>query len=347
MPLPDSAVIAAAVSAWRAGELVAFPTETVYGLGADAANPAAVGKIFAAKGRPTSHPLIVHLPAVDHLEQWAVDIPAAAWKLASAFWPGPLTLILRRAPWVPAVVSGGQESIGLRVPAHPLALALLQSYAAAGGGENGLSGIAAPSANRFGRLSPTDAAHVREELGDVVHVIVDGGRCSIGIESTIVDLTVPAGRPPRLLRPGQLSPEMIARVLDVAPCAPTANDATTPRVSGALAAHYAPQTPLQIIDGEQLSCTLNELLDQGKSCAVLCRQPQFVAPVGVAQRVLPDEPAAYAFGLYAALRELDGYGVDRILIEAIPASADWHAIADRLRRAEYGSAALIVSRANE
>lgn len=343
-PAVDPAVITAAVAAWRAGELVAFPTETVYGLGADAANPTAVGKIFAAKGRPANHPLIVHLPAVDQLEQWAVDIPAAAWRLATAFWPGPLTLILRRAPWVPAVVSGAQDSIGLRVPAHPLALALLQAYAAAGGGENGMSGIAAPSANRFGRLSPTEAAHVREELGDAVRVIVDGGRCPVGIESTIVDLTVPAGQPPRLLRPGQLTPDAIARVLGVAPCGTAATDATTPRVSGSLAAHYAPQTPLQIVAHEQLPRTLHALLEQGKRCGVLCRQPQFAASAGVTWRVLPDEPAGYAFGLYAALRELDGSGVDRILVEAIPNRADWQAVADRLRRAEYGSAVHDTSR---
>ncbi|HOL65331.1 MAG TPA: Sua5 family C-terminal domain-containing protein, partial [Accumulibacter sp.] len=210
-----------------------------------------------------------------------------------------------------------------------------------------LSGIAAPSANRFGRLSPTDAAHVREELGDAVRVIVDGGRCPVGIESTIVDLTVPAGQAPRLLRPGRLSSEAIARVLGVKPTGPAATDVTTPRVSGSLAAHYAPQTPLQIVAGERLPHTLHALLEERKRCAVLCRQPQFAAPASVAQRVLPDEPVGYAYGLYAALRELDGSGVDRILVEAIPAGADWLAIADRLRRAEYGSAAPITSRDSE
>ena len=188
MPSP----LAQAVRLLQAGELVAFPTETVYGLGADAANPQAVAKIFAAKGRPADHPLIVHLADASHLTQWAIDIPPTAHALAEAFWPGPLTLILPKAPAVPLAVTGGQQTVGLRVPAHPLALELLQAYAQAGGGHGGLCGIAAPSANRFGRISPTEAAHVRDELGSAVSLILDGGRCAVGIESTIIDLTRPA-----------------------------------------------------------------------------------------------------------------------------------------------------------
>ena len=164
---------AQAVKLLQDGELVAFPTETVYGLGADAANPEAVAKIFAAKGRPADHPLIVHLPGAGYLDRWARDIPALAWELAEAFWPGPLTLILKRAPAVPYAVTGGQETVGVRVPSHPLALGLLRAYAQAGGGANQMCGIAAPSANRFGRISPTDATHVREELGDAVAVRID------------------------------------------------------------------------------------------------------------------------------------------------------------------------------
>lgn len=173
---------AQAVKLLQDGELVAFPTETVYGLGADAANPEAVAKIFAAKGRPADHPLIVHLPGAGYLDRWARDIPALAWELAEAFWPGPLTLILKRAPAVPYAVTGGQETVGVRVPSHPLALGLLRAYAQAGGGANQMCGIAAPSANRFGRISPTDATHVREELGDAVALVLDGGPCAVGIE---------------------------------------------------------------------------------------------------------------------------------------------------------------------
>jgi L-threonylcarbamoyladenylate synthase len=203
---PISPDLAAAVRLLQSGELVAFPTETVYGLGADAANPAAVAKIFAAKGRPAEHPLIVHLSGADYLEQWARDIPSSAWKLAEAFWPGPLTMILARAPAVPYAVTGGQETVGIRVPSHPLALALLRAYAQEGGGcgRGDMCGIAAPSANRFGRISPTDAAHVREELGDAVALVLDGGACEVGIESTIVDISRPC-LPPRLLRAGYIT----------------------------------------------------------------------------------------------------------------------------------------------
>lgn len=208
----DQAVIARAVALLQAGELVAFPTETVYGIGADAANPAAVGRIFTAKGRPADHPLIVHLPGDGGLDRWARDIPTRAWELAEAFWPGPLTLILKRAPAVPAIVTGGQDTVGVRVPAHPLALALLRAYAEAGGGVDGLCGIAAPSANRFGRISPTDAAHVRAELGDAVQLILDGGRCPVGIESTIVDLTRGDDQAPRLLRRGASRPSRSRRL---------------------------------------------------------------------------------------------------------------------------------------
>jgi tRNA threonylcarbamoyl adenosine modification protein (Sua5/YciO/YrdC/YwlC family) len=208
---PEKNDLDRAVALLQAGELVAFPTETVYGLGADAANPAAVARIFAAKRRPADHPLIVHLPADGYLDRWARDIPSVAWELAEAFWPGPLTLILKCAAAVPKVVTGGQDSVGLRVPAHPLALDLLRAYARAGGGLAGMGGIAAPSANRFGRISPTAAEHVREELGDAVPLILDGGRCPVGIESTILDLTPGESLPPRLLRPGRITPNRSRR----------------------------------------------------------------------------------------------------------------------------------------
>ncbi len=327
-----------AVQLLQAGELVAFPTETVYGLGADAANPEAVAKIFAAKGRPADHPLIVHLPGAAHLDRWARDIPAVAWELAEAFWPGPLTLILKRAPEVPYAVTGGQETVGVRVPAHPIALDLLRAYAQAGGGQNGLCGIAAPSANRFGRISPTDAAHVHEELGESVALVLDGGPCSVGIESTIIDLSRDDGFPPRLLRPGHITPEQIEDVIGVLPELPEARqDENAPRVSGSLDAHYAPLTPMRVAATAQLADVLRNLKENGKCFGLLAhtRQPGLV-PLH-ALRQLPDEPEGYARGLYAALRELDQAGNDLIVVEAISREPGWAAVADRLRRAACGS----------
>ena len=333
--------LAEAVRLLQAGELVAFPTETVYGLGADAANPEAVARIFAAKGRPADHPLIVHLPGAAHLERWARDIPALAWELAEAFWPGPLTLILKRAPAVPYAVTGGQETVGVRVPAHPVALELLRAYAQAGGGRDGLCGIAAPSANRFGRISPTDAAHVHEELGDAVALVLDGGPCTVGIESTIIDLSRDDGFPPRLLRPGHITPEQIENVIGLRPELPEARqEGSAPRVSGSLDAHYAPLTPMRIVASGQLPDTLRRLTESGKCFGLLAytRQPARV-PLH-ALRQLPDEPEGYARGLYAALRELDQAGNDLIVVEAIPGDPGWAAVADRLRRAACGSGLL-------
>ena len=331
-----------AVQLLQAGGLVAFPTETVYGLGADAANPEAVAKIFAAKGRPADHPLIVHLPGAAHLDRWARDIPAVAWELAEAFWPGPLTLILKRAPEVPYAVTGGQETVGVRVPAHPIALDLLRAYAQAGGGQNGLCGIAAPSANRFGRISPTDAAHVHEELGDAVALVLDGGPCAVGIESTIIDLSRDDGEGgilvPRLLRPGHITPEQIEDVIGVLPELPEARqDGNTPRVSGSLDAHYAPLTPMRVVATTQLPDVLQSLKESGKCFGLLAhtRQPGLVPLHSLRQ--LPDEPEAYARGLYAALRELDQAGNDLIVVEDISREPGWAAVADRLRRAACGS----------
>jgi L-threonylcarbamoyladenylate synthase len=329
-----------AVRLLQAGELVAFPTETVYGLGADAANPEAVAKIFAAKGRPADHPLIVHLPGAAHVDRWAIDVPQAAWELAEAFWPGPLTLILKRAPLVPTAVTGGQETVGLRVPAHPVALELLRAYAQAGGGRNGLCGLAGPSANRFGRISPTDAAHVREELGDAVALVLDGGPCAVGIESTIVDLSRAADLPPRLLRPGRISREQIAEVLGSLPELPGAEAAAAdaaPRVAGSLAAHYAPSTRLVVVASAQLAPALAALEGQGKRCGLLVHGPFPQALVPPSCRRLPDDAEGYARAFYAALRELDRGANDVIVVEDLPAEPQWAAIADRLRRAAFGS----------
>lgn len=316
--------IAQAVALLRAGDLVAFPTETVYGLGADAANPAAVAKIFAAKGRPADHPLIVHLPDASHLTRWAREIPADAEKLADAFWPGPLTLILKRQPQVPDAVTGGQDTVGLRVPNHPLALELLAAFD---------GGIAAPSANRFGRISPTTAAHVREELGDRVPLVLDGGACPVGIESTILDLSRGV---PVLLRPGAISAADIARVLGSAP-ETAAPHAETPRVSGSLDAHYAPRTPLQLVSSDGLLFALRNALVAGEKVAVLAPTAQAISHELVTWKQSPAEPAGFAHDLYASLRELDALGCVRLLVQQPPAGENWLAVNDRLRRAAAGS----------
>jgi L-threonylcarbamoyladenylate synthase len=342
---PLSAELTAAVRLLQSGELVAFPTETVYGLGADAADPAAVAKIFAAKGRPADHPLIVHLPGAAYMEQWARDIPATARKLAEVFWPGPLTLILARAPAVPYAVTGGQETIGLRVPAHPLSLALLDAYARAGGGRQGKCGIAAPSANRFGRISPTEAGHVRAELGNAVALVLDGGACAVGIESTILDLSR-RGKPPRLLRPGHITPERIGEIIGEMPEIPEIPEIRewpdgprapgVPRVPGSLDGHYAPRTAMRLTAPDELIQVVEESLAQGKRCGLLLRGPHTPPPVHSLRR-LPDTPEAYARALYAALRQLDLAGNDLILAETVPAAPAWAAVADRLRRAARGA----------
>lgn len=307
----------------RAGELVAFPTETVYGLGADASNPAAVAKIFAAKGRPADHPLIVHLPGDDLLDRWAREVPDAAYELAEAFWPGPLTLILKRAPGVPDAVTGGQDTVGLRVPGHPLALDLLRAF---GGG------IAAPSANRFGRISPTTAAHVREELGNAVALVLDGGPCQVGIESTILDLS---GADPRILRPGAVSAAMIAKVLGRWPAQGPA--AAAPRASGTLEAHYAPRTPLALLPPDVVIFAVREALARNEKLGVLAPQAVPITDPRIVWRQAAADPAAFAHDLYAALRELDAAGCARIVVQRPPQTEGWQAVNDRLRRAAAGS----------
>lgn len=306
-----------AAEALRGGGLVAFPTETVYGLGADAENPAAVARIFAAKGRPADHPLIVHIANPGQLTHWAKDIPPAAWLLAQRYWPGPLTLILRRACRVPDIVTGGQDTVGLRVPDHPLALALLKAF---GGG------IAAPSANHFGRVSPTTAAHVREELGAAMDFILDGGPCRVGIESTILDLS---GHQPRLLRPGAVTIAEIEAVLEQ-PIAQSGNDA--PRAPGMLRSHYAPKTPLCLVPGANLEAEARRRLAQGQRAAVLA-MPATLLATACHRQDMPTHPAGWARELYARLRALDTQNFDCILIEVPPIGANWQAVRDRLERA--------------
>jgi len=318
-----------AVDLLCAGELVAFPTETVYGLGADATNPESVARIFAAKGRPADHPLIVHLAGHDAVDHWAEQVPAAAWELMETFWPGPLTLILRKQAWVPDAVTGGQDTVGLRVPGHPVALELLRRFAAVAGEH---AGIAAPSANRFGRISPTTAAHVQEELGDRISLILDGGPCKVGIESTIVDFS--RGEPV-VLRPGHVSPAHLEAVFGRQLLIETAGGA--PRVSGSLAAHYAPQTPMRMVAGARLLDFLNAQRHKGGRCGVISHSQPPQAGMPHAWRLLAADPVGYAHQIYGALRELDHAGVDLIAVEALPEAAEWAAVADRLRRAVAGS----------
>lgn len=320
--MPATEVLRAA-ALLRAGELVAFPTETVYGLGADASNPLAIARIFAAKGRPADHPLIVHLPGVSHLERWAIDIPEVAGKLAVAFWPGPLTLILKRHPAVPDAIAGGQDTVGLRVPNHPLALQLLREFD---------GGVAGPSANRFGRVSPTTAVHVREELGDAVSMILDGGPCTVGIESTILDLS---GAEVRILRPGMLDAEAIAKVLGYSP--EFGGTQNAPRVSGSLEAHYAPRTRLQLVAAADLAATARLALAAGRRIAVLARPPYTPDHPDITWCAASADPARFAHDLYASLRELDAAGRDLIIVAAPPDTEAWRAVNDRLRRAAAGS----------
>ena len=306
-----------AVETLRSGGLVAFPTETVYGLGADAENSTAVARIFATKGRPADHPLIVHIANPDQIPHWARDIPPEAWRLARRYWPGPLTLILHRTCRVPDIVTGGQDTVGLRVPDHPLALALLEAF---GGG------IAAPSANRFGRVSPTTAAHVREELGDDIDLILDGGPCRVGIESTILDLS---GHQPRLLRPGTITLAEIETVLQK-PIAQPGNDA--PRAPGMLRAHYAPRTPLCLVPTANLEAEARWHLEQGQRIAILSMTATPL-PEACLRQGMPAHPGGWARELYARLHALDVQCFDCILIEDPPSSADWQAVRDRLERA--------------
>jgi len=321
--LTEPNAIATAAALLARGGVVAIPTETVYGLGADAANPDAVRRIFAIKGRPASHPVIVHVAGIDDIPRWSRHAPQAAYKLAERYWPGPLTLVLARAERVPDVVTGGQDTVALRAPAHALTQSLLRAF---GGG------IAAPSANRFGRVSPTCAQHVRDDLGGEVDMVLDGGPCTIGLESTILAL---AGGRPSLLRPGAIGPQELSETLGE----PIALPSGVPdiRVPGALAAHYAPRTPLERIAAESLAARVAQLHGAGARVACLTLG---IAPTGLGDTpclVLPAAAADYGARLYDALRQLDVLQVDRVLAVSPPDSPAWLAVNDRLRRAATGS----------
>ena len=331
MPASDQLAIEQAARALERGELVALPTETVYGLGADAENPEAVAKIYAAKGRPSNHPVIVHLAPEADVGYWAATVPEEARKLIAAFWPGPLTLILKRAPHIPDAVTGGQDSIALRCPSHPVAQALLRAF------KGGKGGVGAPSANKFGHVSPTTAQHVRDEFGEgagsPLACILDGGQSDVGIESTILDLSRIETAGPVLLRPGHISTTDIERVIGIAPRLP---DTAAPRASGTLEAHYAPRTPVALVEGAQLASVVQDLRAAQYRVALLAHESALPEDAAVQVR-LPKVSDGYAHDLYAALRAADAVGADIILVETPPAASDWQGVNDRLRRAAYDS----------
>ncbi len=315
-PATDAAIQEAA-RLLRAGRVVGMPTETVYGLAADAGSAAGVAEIYRVKGRPADHPLIVHTVDAAGARAWAA-FDHRAQALADAFWPGPLTLILTRRPEMPAHAGAGEETIGLRVPAHPVARRLLAAFSALGG-----QGIAAPSANRFGRVSPTRASHVQADLGDDIPLVLDGGDAQVGLESTIVDLSRGV---PVLMRPGGIAASAIEAVLGE-PL--RARDARAPRASGTLAAHYAPATPLELVDATQLPARVAEHVALGRRVLTWSR-----APVPPAQWCpAPADPDAFGHELYDRLRRLDACGVDRLLVESPPSTPAWAAVLDRLSRA--------------
>jgi L-threonylcarbamoyladenylate synthase len=326
--------ISQAVQILTEGGLVAFPTETVYGLGADAENPTALADIYKTKGRPAHHPVIVHLSPEANLSYWVKEIPEEAEKLIAAFWPGPLTLILKRADRIPDAVSGGQDTIGVRCPSHPTAQALLRAF------KNGQGGIAAPSANKFGRISPTTAQHVREEFAaelqsGLIKMVLEGQQSDVGIESTILDLSRLASHGPVLLRPGHICIDELATVLGVTPALPN-EDGTTPRASGTLEAHYAPNTPVVIVPSKQLASTIEQLHKAHKKVALLHYSASNSTKLH-AEISLPLHAAKYAHELYASLRKLDVTDADVILVQAVPDTTEWQGIKDRLRRAAHGS----------
>ena len=337
LPGDNAQAIAAAVRELAAGGLLGMPTETVYGLAADAQNEAAVGKIFVAKGRPASHPLIVHVASAEAVPRFARKVPEFARRLIDAFWPGPLTLILPRAPGVATAAAGGQDSIGLRCPSHPVALALLEACAQAG-----IAGLAAPSANQFGRVSPTTAAHVQAEFGSDL-LVLDGGACQLGIESSIIDCT--RGQPV-LLRPGVLT---LAQLESAAGCAVLAHDALLPhgapgpRASGTLESHYAPRARLRLMDAQTLDAALKTLAPamqsaakQAPAIAVYARTVAQTVVPGVLLRRMPADAASTARELFAVLRDLDSQGVALIWVETPPPAAEWDGVRDRLQRASAG-----------
>ena len=316
--------IAAAVDALAAGRLVGLPTETVYGLAADAGNDAAVRAIFAAKGRPADQPLIVHVASAGGVAAFAAEVPPFAQRLIDAFWPGPLTLILPRRPGVADAAAGGHPTIGLRCPSHPVAHALLSAAAA-----RGIAGLAAPSANRFGRISPTTAAHVAAEFGAEL-LVLDGGACAVGIESTIIDCTRGA---PVLLRPGQLPRARIEQVAGTRMLSKEELSAPDPQAPGTLSAHYAPRAKLRLMNARELRTALELLGAEAKNIAVWARTPLHSESRQLVLRRMPDDADAAAQQLFAVLRGFDEAQVKLIWVEAVPDDGAWDGVRDRLARA--------------
>jgi L-threonylcarbamoyladenylate synthase len=316
----DQDAIAEAARRIQAGELVAFPTETVYGLGADASSDAAVAKIFEAKGRPADHPLIVHVADAAQVNDYASSVPPFAARLMQAFWPGPLTVILPRKEGVAAAAAGGQNSIGLRCPSHPVALAFLTACA---------TGVAGPSANRFGRVSPTTAAHVREEFGGDL-LILDGGPCEVGIESSIVDCT--RGRPV-LLRPGVLTRAQLEAACGEPLLLQDEIDEAAPRASGTLESHYAPNAKVRLMDAGAIQTALDLLGSDAANIAIYAHSIVRIQSEKVIYRRMPDDALATAQQLFAVLRDFDAKGVKLIWIENLPDAAEWDGVRDRLARA--------------
>lgn len=312
----DPTLVADAARLLAAGGLVAFPTETVYGLGADASSEPAVRRIFEAKGRPPDHPVIVHVGGAEVLDEWAASVPAAAAALVDALWPGPLTVIVPRAARVPDIVTGGLDTVGLRAPAHPVAIELLEEF---GGG------VAAPSANRFGRVSPTTAAAVRSELGDVVDMVLDGGPCTVGVESTIVDCTGPV---PVVRRVGGIGLETLADLLGEQP---EVSDAAG-GAPGTLPSHYAPAAAVVLCPEDEVAAVVAGLVDQGQRVGILGMGADADAD-GAVRLDAGDDVAAYARNLYASLREADEQGLDVVVAVPPPLEGVGRAVADRLLRA--------------
>lgn len=327
LPGSDPSAIAEAARCIQSGGLVGFPTETVYGLGADAASDAAVAGIFAAKGRPADHPLIVHVAGAEQVAVYASTVPPFAARLMQAFWPGPLTVILPRRAGVAAASAGGQDSIGLRCPNHPVALAFLRACL-----ERGVTGVAGPSANRFGRVSPTTAQHVQQEFGDSL-LVLDGGPCDVGIESSIVDCT--RGRPV-LLRPGVLTRDQLTAACGEAVLDKDALDAeagATPRASGTLEAHYAPDAKVRLMNAAGIQTALDLLGPDAAHLAVYARSIVRIQSDKVLYRRMPDDALATAQQLFAVLREFDAKGVKLIWVEPPPPDPAWDGVRDRLGRA--------------
>ena len=318
---PTAENVTRAVAWLRAGELIGLPTETVYGLAADASNGDAVTKIFAAKGRPVDHPLIVHVASAEAAKAWAATWPDAAEKLAVAFWPGPMTLIVRRASHVPDAVTGGQDTVGLRVPSHPVAQAVLRELNAA---------LAAPSANQFGHVSATTASHVAAEFPDCALLILDGGACDVGVESTIVDVS---GEHVRILRPGRVRANEIEAVLGFAL---TDNASDAPRVSGSLASHYAPRTPTIMLEERRLRTQLRafrQAQDRGPTRCVITHSFDVEPSEKLRAIRLAGDAQTWEYELYALLRALDGERYGQLIIEAPPQGPEWDAVNDRVHRA--------------